>query len=191
MHDARRPFFVVDIFGLQQLLDQPDLVVLIEDREIGFEADELGMAAQDARGQRMERAEPHRLDRIADNGADAAAHFGRRFVGERDCQNLVGKRLALDQQMHDARDQHARFARPRPCQHQKRPFGRGNGIALRRIERAQISRFGCQSSACIGRGWDQRLGRRIGQIFHRRRFTASKEVPQISQKPYRFLLCCF
>jgi hypothetical protein len=34
-------------FGLDQLLQQPDLVVGVEDGEIGFQPDQLGMAAQD------------------------------------------------------------------------------------------------------------------------------------------------
>ncbi len=140
--DARRPFLVVDVLGLQQLLDQPDLVVLVEDREIGLEAHMLGVPAQDARGECVEGAQPHRLDRVADDRGDAVAHLGRGLVGEGDREDLVGKGLARDHQVAHARDQHARLARPRPRQHQKRSLGRGDGIKLRRVEVGKIGRAG-------------------------------------------------
>ncbi len=46
-----------------QLLDQADLVVGVEDGEVGLQADQLGVAAQDLRADRVEGAEPrHALD---------------------------------------------------------------------------------------------------------------------------------
>ncbi len=44
---ARRPALVVDILGLQDLLQQPDLVIGIEDGEAGLQSHEFGMATQD------------------------------------------------------------------------------------------------------------------------------------------------
>ena len=70
---ARRPALFVDVLGLQKLLQQPDLVVDVENGEIGLQADQLGMAAQDLHADGMERAEPrHALDDLPDHGADAA-----------------------------------------------------------------------------------------------------------------------
>jgi hypothetical protein len=152
IHEARRPFLVVDVFGLQQLLHETDLVVLVEDREIGLEADKFGMAAQDARGKRMEGAEPHGACRIADERPDARAHLGRRLVRERHGHDLARERLALHEQMHDARDQHPRFAGSRPREHEQRAFGRNDRLALLRIERAQIGRFADRHGRRFG-GW--------------------------------------
>jgi len=44
-HGARRPLAVVDILGLEHLLEQAQLVVAIQDREIGPQADPLGVGA--------------------------------------------------------------------------------------------------------------------------------------------------
>ena len=43
---ARRPALLVDVLGLEQLLEQTDLVVDVEDGEVGLEADQLGVAAE-------------------------------------------------------------------------------------------------------------------------------------------------
>ena len=59
---SRRPAFVVQIFRLQKLLEQPQLVVGIENGEIRPQTHELSMHPQDLGADRMERAEPrHRL----------------------------------------------------------------------------------------------------------------------------------
>ena len=74
--DARRPALLVDILGLEQLLDQPDLVVDVENGEIRLEPDQLGMAAQDFHADRMKGAEPrHAFDHAADDLADAMLSF--------------------------------------------------------------------------------------------------------------------
>ena len=81
---ARRPTFVVDILGLQNLLEQPDLVVGVEDREIRLQTDEFGMPAQDFRADRMKRAHPGHAFDEAGQLPDPLAHFARRLVGEGD-----------------------------------------------------------------------------------------------------------
>ena len=53
---ARRPALVVQILRLDQLLDQPDLIVGIENREIRLQAGQLGMATQDLDTDRVEGA---------------------------------------------------------------------------------------------------------------------------------------
>ena len=63
---SRRPFLVVDPLGLQQLLDQPRLVVGVEDGEVALEAHQLGMAPQHAHADGVEGAEPHAVGRAAD-----------------------------------------------------------------------------------------------------------------------------
>ena len=69
------PALVVDILGRGDLLDQAQLVVGVEDGEIGLQPDRLGMAAQDARGDRMEGAEPQALGGLADHRAEPLAHL--------------------------------------------------------------------------------------------------------------------
>src|SRR3546814_13708521 len=72
-----------DLFGLDQLLENAELVVGIEDGEIALQADQFGVAAEHLRRDAVKGAEPgHALDRVADHAPDALAHFARRLVGE-------------------------------------------------------------------------------------------------------------
>ncbi len=137
-HGAGRPFLLVDILGDQKLLQQPDLVVGIEDGEIGLEADDLGMAAQQSGGQRMEGAEPPALHRPVDEGGDAVLHLARRLVGEGDAEKFARPRPARHQDMRQARGQHPRLAGAGTGQHQHRPLGRLDRGALQFIERIEI-----------------------------------------------------
>src|SRR5439155_14170932 len=50
---ARGPAFLVEVGGGNQLLEDTQLVVCIEAGEVGLEADELGVAAEHARGDRV------------------------------------------------------------------------------------------------------------------------------------------
>src|SRR5205085_4361392 len=55
---TRGPALFVEGRSLDQLLDHAQLVVGVEDGEIGSETDEFGMTSKHARGDRVERAEP-------------------------------------------------------------------------------------------------------------------------------------
>ena len=69
-----RPALVVEPLGLDQLLDQPHDVVGVEDGEVGFQAGELGVAAQQLDADRVEGAEPgHALDRLRRRAGRCAA----------------------------------------------------------------------------------------------------------------------
>ncbi len=86
---ARGPALLVDVLGLDHLLDQPQLIVGVENGEVGFQPGQFGVAAQHARADGMERAQPlHALDRAADQRADALLHLARGLVGEGDGQDL-------------------------------------------------------------------------------------------------------
>src|SRR6202034_23567 len=75
---ARRPALLVDILDLEELLEQTDLVVDVEDGEIGLKAHQLGVPTQDLHADRVERAEPrHALHDPADDSADAELHLAR------------------------------------------------------------------------------------------------------------------
>ena len=71
------------------LLDQPLLVVGVEDGEARLQAHQLGVAAQHPHADGVEGAEPHALHAAADQPLDALAHLARGLVGEGDGQDLA------------------------------------------------------------------------------------------------------
>ncbi len=132
---ARGPALVVYALGLDQLLQQADLVVGVEDGEVGFQPDELGMAAQDFHADRVEGAEPgHALDLRPHVAADALLHLARGLVGEGHGEDLRGPGAAGGQDVRDARDEHAGLAGARAGQHQQRAFGGLDRVALLGVE---------------------------------------------------------
>ena len=138
---AAGPALFVDILGLQQLLQQPDLIVDVEDGEVGLEADQLGVAAQDLHADRMERAKPrHALDRLPDHRADAGLHLARRLVGEGDGEDFRRARAAEAEDMGDARGQHARLAGAGAGEHQHRAVERLDRLALLGVQPGEIGR---------------------------------------------------
>ncbi len=64
--DPGRPAARVEIRGLDHLLQEPELIVGVEDREVGLEADQLGVTAEQPGAERMEGAEPEALDAVAE-----------------------------------------------------------------------------------------------------------------------------
>ena len=165
---ARRPALVVDAFGGEQLLQQPDLVVDIENGEVGFEPDQFGMAAQDFHADRMEGAEPgHALDHAADDLADAVLHLARRLVGEGDGEDLAGPGAAGGEDMGDAHGEHAGLAGAGAGQHQDRAVERLDGFALLGIEAGEIRRTGSRIHACGGlRARGNAAARGLRRGFH-------------------------
>ena len=136
---ARRPALLVELLGLEQLLDQADLVVGVEDGEVGLEADQLGVAAQDLDADRVEGAEPgHALDHLADHLADALLHLARRLVGEGDGEDFARPRAAEVEDVGDAGGQHARLAGAGAGQHQHRAVQRLHRLALLGVEVGEI-----------------------------------------------------
>ena len=124
---ARRPAPLVDIGGREDLLQQPELVVGVEDREARLEPDRLGVAAQDARGDRMKRAEPDAFGGAADHRLEPLAHLARRLVGEGDGEQLAGIGAAGRQDMREPGGQHPGLAGAGAGQHQHRPVDRLDG----------------------------------------------------------------
>ncbi len=136
-----RPALLVDAFGLEKLLQQPDLIVGVENGEIGLEPDQLGMAAQDFHADRMESAEPgHALDHVAYDLADAVLHLARRLVGEGDGEDFAGPGAAGGENVGDAHREHAGLAGAGAGQHQNRAVERLDGLALLGIEPGEIGR---------------------------------------------------
>ena len=138
---ARGPALVVDVLGLQHLLQQADLVVGVEDGEVRPQAHELGVAAQDFRADRMERAEPrHAFAGLPRDAGDAVLHLAGRLVGEGDREDFVRAREPEREDVRDARRQHARLAGARPREHQHRPLGGLHRGALFGVEALEIAR---------------------------------------------------
>ncbi len=157
--NARRPAFFVELFGFQYLLDEADLVVDVQNREIRLQADHFGVAAQDFHANRMERAHPrHALDHLADHLADAVLHLARRLVGEGDGQDLARMRAAEIEDVGDARGQNAGFSGSRAGQHQDRPVQGLHCFPLLGIEVAEIGRAPRSHGA---RGYAPRGGNRL------------------------------
>ena len=169
---ARRPALLVDVLGFEQLLEQPDLVVDVENGEVGFQPDQLGVAAQNFHADRMERAEPrHALDHTADDGADAGLHLARRLVGEGDRQNLAGPGAAGGEDMGDAHGEHAGLAGAGAGQHQHRAVERLDREPLLRVEPGEIG-----APAAPARARQCRRGR--GPSVLSARYCASKGQPR-------------
>ena len=137
----RRPALLVDILGVEQLLQQPDLIVGIEHGERRLQIDQLGMPAQDLDADGVEGAEPrHAFDHAANQLADADLHLARGLVGEGDGENLPRPRPAQAQNMGNARRQHPGLAGAGAGEHEQRAIERLDRLALLGIERVEIAR---------------------------------------------------
>ena len=138
---ASRPSLLVDVLGGQKLLEQPDLIVDIQNGEVGFQPDQLGMPTQNFHPDGMKRAKPrHSLDDLPDHRADAQLHLARGLVGEGDGENFEGTRAAKREDVRDARGEHAGLAGSRAGKHQHRPFERLDRLALLRVQPRKIGR---------------------------------------------------
>ncbi len=137
---ARRPAAGIELGRLDHLLDQAQLVVGIEDREVGLEPDQFGVAAQQAGAERVEGAEPEALDALAEQQRDAQDHLARGLVGEGHREHLPGPHPAGQQHMRKPRGQHPGLAGAGAGQYQERPVRRLDRRPLLRIERVEIAR---------------------------------------------------
>ncbi len=165
--DACGPALVVDVLRLEQLLEQPHLVVGIEDGEIVAQADKFGVAAQDARTERMEGAEPDRLCRPAHEVCHPLAHFAGRLVREGDRKHLVGTRAPEPQEMGKPRRQHTGLSRACARKHQDRPVQRLDSLALGRVELVQVRRRCSLGKRGNPRFFDvKRVGHRNCRLYH-------------------------
>ena len=136
---ARGPALVVDVLGRQDLLEQSYLVVDIEDGEVGLQAHEFGMAAQNLHADGVEGAEPgHTLDHLTDHVADALLHLARGFVGEGHCKDFGWACAAGREDVRDAGGQHACLAGAGAREHEDRTVERFHRAALLGVEIGEI-----------------------------------------------------
>ncbi len=155
---AGGPAPLVDVLRLQDLLQQPDLVIGVEDREARLEPDRLGVPAQNARGDRMKGAEPHALGGAADHRFQPLAHLARRLVGEGDGEQFGRESAAGGDRKGEPGGQHAGLAGAGAGEHQHRPVDRLDGPALRVIEAAEVEYLGVRASE------DSRFGHALHDI---------------------------
>ena len=138
---ASRPTLVVDVGRLQNLLDQPDLIVRVEDGEIRLEADQFGVPPQNLGPDRMERAHPRHAVMDAGQRAYPLAHLPRRLVGECDGKNFMGPGASGRDQVRDTGGEHPGL--PDPC------AGQNEDRTVERLDRATL--LGVQSVEIAGR----------------------------------------
>ena len=156
----RRPALVIDVLGLQQLFQKPDLVVDIKHGEIGFQLHHFGMGAQYPPADRVKSAEPgHALHRLAQHVAEPQLHLARGLVGEGDRKDFAGPRSPHAENVRDAAGQHAGFAGPGSRQHEDRTVQRFHCLALLGIKPGQILRRRAGASA---RGYAASRGLVVG-----------------------------
>ena len=165
---AGRPALFVHAFGRDQLLHQAQLVVGIQDGEVGFQARQFGMAAQHPGADGMESAQPlHPFHHAADQGADALLHLAGGLVGEGDGQDLPRPGAPCGQDMRQPRGQHAGLAGARARQHQHRAVHGFHGQALLRVQTLEIvwlarhRRLGIAAERRI-----QRVGIAVAKVTH-------------------------
>ena len=106
---------------LQHAAQQLFGVLRVVNRIAGAEAEQRSFAAQQACRERMEGADPQPARVGPEQGRDAPAHLFRGLVGKGDGEDAVGAHAAGQDQVGDARRQHARLPRPGARQHQQRP----------------------------------------------------------------------
>jgi hypothetical protein len=124
--------------GADQLLEHAELVVGVEDGEVGLRPTSSAWLRSIARSDRVEGAEPgHALDRAAGDLRDALLHLARGLVGEGDGEDLARPGLAGGDQMGEARGQRGGLARAGAREDQHRALGRQHGLALRRVQAGQ------------------------------------------------------
>ena len=136
---AGGPALFIKALCLYQLFEQAQLIVRIEDGEIGFEIDQFGVAAQDLDANGVEGAQPlHAFHRAADQGADPILHFARGLVGEGHRQDLPGRCPARGKDVSDAGGQHTGLAGASACQHKQGSIMAFHRVTLLGIEAIEI-----------------------------------------------------
>ena len=144
---ARRESFRIALELLQALLHESDLIRLVVDGEVRPVAEPLRLAAEDAPACGMEGEHPQAARIGAEQVLEPLLHLPRRFVRERDREDLVRLRAHRVNQVCDAVGEHSRLARARTGDHEQRPFRREDGLALRGIEVREVLLRRCDGHA--------------------------------------------
>ncbi|MNN21633.1 hypothetical protein D3C81_1349620 [compost metagenome] len=156
----------VDIGGFEQLLEQPFLIVGVQDGEAGLQPHQFGVTAKDLGRDRVEGAEPAQaLGRGADQVGDPLAHLARGLVGEGDDQQFPGLGPARRQDVGQTGGQDAGLARAGAGQDQNRPLGRLDRQPLFGVQAGQVV---ANAVGAVGRLGAREVGNAGGgQVGHR------------------------
>ncbi len=145
----RHPACLVELECPDHLLDQAQLVLGVEDLEGLRQARLAPVQAQQAMREAVERADPKRAARHAEQRLDAAAHLAGGLVGEGHREDRVRRGAVLRDQPGDAVHEHARLAAAGPGEHEYRAGRRADGGALRIVELREEG-FGLHGRDSIG-----------------------------------------
>ncbi len=137
---ARGEAFLVDALGADRVADGRQAVRLVVDGVAGGNADRLTLATQQARTQRVERAEPHAADAVPDQLLHASTHLAGRLVGEGDGADLVGAHAPCRDHVRDPVREHAGLAAAGAGKDEQRSIGGLDGLTLGRIQPLQQGR---------------------------------------------------
>ncbi len=134
---ARRPLLLVQIQLAHDALDQPQLVVGVQNLEVLRQLGVAPVHPQQAVGDAVERADPHGAGGAAEQGFDPAAHFRGGLVREGDRQHAAWRESQRLDQPRDAMHQHPRLAAAGPGNHQQIAHRRRDGVALPVVQALQ------------------------------------------------------
>jgi hypothetical protein len=116
---------------LHHLLQQPELVVGVEDGEVGLDSPTSSACRRSIRAHSAWNVPSQSpSSRLAEDRGDPLAHLARGFVGEGDRQDLARKSLFTQQDMGEPRGQHAGLAGAGAGQHQQRTVDGFHRLAL-------------------------------------------------------------
>ena len=119
-HGARGELLVVQVQLAHRFFDEGKLVAIVVNHEVLVQANQLAALAQNAGANRVEcSGEQVAHDGFADEICNALFHFRRRFVGERDGDDVVRADVTLLNEIGDAFCQRVRFAAARARENQK------------------------------------------------------------------------
>ena len=122
--------------SLQHLLEQPLLVLIVVDGEVGGEAESADFPAQDAHAGGVEGAHPGQL-LFAEEPRQPRLHLGGRLVGEGDRQDAPGRHLAFADQPGDPVGEGAGLAGAGARQDQQGAVAMLHRLALGGVESGQ------------------------------------------------------
>ncbi len=123
---------------LEAGLDEPHLVLVVVDRERRAVAEPLRFTSEHAPAGGVEGQDPDRARGGAEHPLEALAHLPGRLVRERDREDLARLDLQVLDEVGDAVRQDAGLSRARAGDHEQRPLGVLNGLALGLIEGCEL-----------------------------------------------------
>ncbi len=135
---ARRPALGVDLLHLHDLLEQPELVVGIQNGELRRQSNMFGVPAQHAGAKRVKRAEPQPFHRSSQDCANTFAHLTGGLVGEGDGQDLVRVGTAGQQKIRESGGQHTRLPGAGTGQHEQRTIHSFDGFPLLSVKSGEV-----------------------------------------------------